>query len=200
MARRVVITGMGAITPLGNNLETTWNGVINGRSGIGHLTLFDAKTFPVRIAGEVKDFSPDVESLPSDMRLLAGRSALLGLETSKMALEDSGISLDNENLEKIGISLGGDEEYQHFRMLNEIYDQQLIHQSFSEGKDTHCRLLKTSERLAQIWSFRKRTDIGAKLLSILYNIKGPLESSHTACSSSGQPGPSASGPPRHWLA
>jgi len=59
MKRRVVITGMGAVTPLGNDMETTWQAVVHGRSGIGRITRFDASTFPVKIAGEVKNFQFD---------------------------------------------------------------------------------------------------------------------------------------------
>ncbi len=185
MERRVVITGMGAMTPLGNSLETTWQGIINGRSGVDYITVFNASTFPVKIAAEVKNFTPDLAAVPQNMQLLTGRSALFSLETSKMALMDAGLDLTRENPNRIGISLGGDEEYQRFSMLNEIYDQRFIHRSFIEGLDVYIEMLQHSSALARLWSYRKKTDISSKLLSIVYNTKGPVESSHTACSSSG---------------
>ena len=79
MKRRVVITGMGAVTPLGNDLETIWQAVINGCSGIGPITRFDASTFAARIAGEVKNFQFDCSLLPRDCAGLVGRSAQLGI-------------------------------------------------------------------------------------------------------------------------
>src|SRR5512139_510442 len=97
MRRRVVITGMGAITPLGNTLRETWEGVVNGRSGIGLITAFDASTFPVRIAGEVKNFQLDVSRLPEDCPNLLGRSAQLGIKAAQQALKDSGLELDKED-------------------------------------------------------------------------------------------------------
>lgn len=185
MDRRVVITGMGAITPLGNDLKTTWDGIVNSRSGIDYLTLFDASTFPVKIAGEVKDFSPDLTNIPRDMQMLAGRSILLCLETSKIAIEDSGIDLNKEDLNRIGISLGADEEYLQVGMIDEIYARDYTHRAFVEGQDAYIDLLKHSSLLAKVWAFRKKTDLGSKFLSIIYNTKGPIETSHTACASSG---------------
>ena len=85
MRRRVVITGMGAVTPLGNDLKTTWQAVINGSSGIGLITRFDASTFAVKIAGEVKDFQFDCSLLPRDCSGLVGRSAQLGIAAARMA-------------------------------------------------------------------------------------------------------------------
>jgi len=183
MKRKVVVTGMGAITPLGNSLDATWDGIVNGRSGVGVVTIFDASTFPVRIAGEVKNFIP--APLSEDLSLFAGRSALLCLETAKMAIADSGIDPAREDTARIGISLGGDEEYQHFGMMQEIYNIDYVYRGFSEGGNAYSEMLKHSKTLSKIWPIRKKTDIGAKLLSLTYNLRGPVESSHTSCSSSG---------------
>lgn len=185
MKRRVVITGMGTITPIGNNLAQTWDGVINGRSGTGQITIFDATRFPVRIAGEVKGFDPDLDALPSDLRMFAGRSVLLGLEAARMAIEDSGLDLGREDPRRIGISVGGDEEYQEFSMMPELYDMQYAYRAFVDGMPAYCRLLQHATLLAKLWAFRKKTDIGSKALALTFNILGPSETSHTACSSSG---------------
>jgi len=185
MKRRVVITGMGAITPLGNDLQATWKAVLNSRSGIDHITQFDASTFPVRIAAEVKNFSPEQEDIPDDMQTFTGRSARLCLATAKMALRDSGIELDREDPRNIGISLGGDEEYLHFDMIERIYSREHTYNAFVEGQEAYCELLKRSSQLAKIWPVRKKTDIGSKLLSRYFNLQGPSATSHTSCSSSG---------------
>jgi len=185
MHRRVVITGMGAITPLGNDLATTWEGIINGRSGVGEITIFDASKFPVRIAGEVKGFSPDLSTIHPAIRNVAGRSVLLCLEAAKMAISDAGIDLEREDPRLIGVSLGGDEEYQEFSMMPELYDMTYAYRAFVHGLHAYCELLQHATPLAKLWALRKKTDIGTKALSLTFNLQGPSETSHTACSSSG---------------
>ena len=66
--RRVVVTGMGMVSPLGNDLVTSWDGIKNGRSGIGPLTSFDASTFATRICGEVRDWTSASSSIPRKPR------------------------------------------------------------------------------------------------------------------------------------
>jgi 3-oxoacyl-[acyl-carrier-protein] synthase II len=183
--RIIAITGMGTINPLGNTLAETWDGVVSGRSGIGPITLFDASTFPVRIAGEVKNFTPDSTTLPSAMQPLAGRGPLLCLEAVRMALDNAGLDLQRLDLSRIGVSLGGDEEYLHFGMLESVYTRDYLYRAFSEGLGAFITMLKHSSAQGQTWSFRKRSDIGTKLVALVYGIGGPLETSHTACSSSG---------------
>lgn len=185
MKRRVVITGMGAITPLGNDVASTWDGVVNGRSGIGPVTIFDAATFPVRIAGEVKGFAFDLHRLNPDIRAMAGRSVLLGLEAGMMAIRDAGLDLDREDPRRIGVSLGGDEEYQEFGMMPELYDLQYAYRAFVYGMPAYCELLQHATPTAKLWAFRKKTDICTKALALTLHLQGPAETSHTACSSSG---------------
>ena len=62
--RRVVVTGLGIVSPLGNDLATSWDGIVNGRSGIGPITHFDVSAFPTRIGGEVKGFDPATWIVP----------------------------------------------------------------------------------------------------------------------------------------
>jgi 3-oxoacyl-[acyl-carrier-protein] synthase II len=185
MDRKVVITGMGAITPLGNDLATTWDGIIHSQSGIDYISTFDVSTFPVKIAGEAKNFSLDESFLPKEYAVLAGRSAQLCLKAAQMSIADAGIDLNNEDLDRIGISLGADEEFFHFSMIDKIYPRQHVYRAFKEGQDTFVEILTEAPLLGKIWSFRKRADIGSKLLSLVYNLQGPINVSHTACASSG---------------
>ncbi len=185
MERKVVITGMGVITPLGNDLKTTWDGITNGRSSVGTISLFDASTFPVQIAAEVKDYTPGTSELPEDVLSLAGRSSRICLDTCSMALEDSGLDMEREASDRIGISLGGDEEYMHFEAIEKVFDRNYLYQAFVEGQVAYNNLLLHSSELAKIWPLRKNADIGSKMISLTYNLQGPVESSHTACSSSG---------------
>jgi len=104
--RRVVVTGIGVVSPLGNDLATTWDGLKNGRSGIGRITLLDPEPYPCQIAGEVKDFDPSpFFSNPKDARR-ADRYAHFGIAAAKMALEDSGMDPAAVNGDRIGVMVG----------------------------------------------------------------------------------------------
>ncbi|MDB4499222.1 beta-ketoacyl-[acyl-carrier-protein] synthase II, partial [Akkermansiaceae bacterium] len=89
--RRVVITGLGALSPLGNDVASTWEGMKNGRSGVGPITSMDVSEYSTKIAGEVKDFDPKpFFKNPKDARRM-DRYAHLGIAAAKMALDDSGL-------------------------------------------------------------------------------------------------------------
>lgn len=103
--RRVVITGMGMVSPLGNDLASTWDGIVNGRSGIGPITHFDASAFTTRIAGEIRDFDPASFLPPKDVKKMEP-FIHYGLAASFMALEDSGLEVTEANAERIGAILG----------------------------------------------------------------------------------------------
>ena len=88
--RRVVVTGMGMLSPLGNDLASSWDGIINGRSGIGPMTSFDASTFPTRIAGEVQRLRSVTQWVaPKDARRWT-RSSTTAWRPSMMAMADAG--------------------------------------------------------------------------------------------------------------
>ena len=89
--RRVVITGIGAVTPLGNDAKATWDAAIAGRSGVDHIKAFYASEYPVDIAGEVKDFDPSGLASPKDLRRL-DRNVLFALSAAKEALADAGVN------------------------------------------------------------------------------------------------------------
>ncbi|SEK74630.1 3-oxoacyl-[acyl-carrier-protein] synthase II [Pseudoxanthomonas sp. GM95] len=103
--RRVVVTGMGMVSPLGNDLASSWDGIRNGRSGIGPLTSFDASTFPTRICGEVRDLEITRFINPKDAKKM---DAFIhyGVAASLMALDDSGIEVTEANAERIGAMVG----------------------------------------------------------------------------------------------
>ncbi|MCC3276186.1 beta-ketoacyl-ACP synthase II [Arthrobacter sp. zg-Y20] len=90
MAERVVITGMGALTPLGNTWPDTWSGLLAGRSGIDKITAFDASDFPTRIAGEVKNFDPG-QILPVKRLRRSSRASHLAVAAAREAVADAGL-------------------------------------------------------------------------------------------------------------
>jgi 3-oxoacyl-[acyl-carrier-protein] synthase II len=105
MAERVVITGMGAITPLGHTLPETWDNIVEGRSGIGPITAFDCADFDSRIAGEIKNFKPEEKLSFKEVKRL-DRFCQLALIAAKEAVEDSGLEITEENGEEIGVIMG----------------------------------------------------------------------------------------------
>ncbi|MYK26251.1 MAG: beta-ketoacyl-ACP synthase II [Dehalococcoidia bacterium] len=102
---RVVVTGVGAVTPAGNTAEETWASVLDGRSGVGPITLFDAEPFPVRIQAEVKDFEID-ERIGAKQRRHMNRGVRFAMNSVLEALYDSGLEITEENCEDVGIIFG----------------------------------------------------------------------------------------------
>ena len=122
--RRVVITGMGALSPLGLDAQSTWEGMKEGRSGIDILTLVNPDDYPVKIAGEVKGFDakPFFQN-PKDARR-ADRYAQLAMAASKMAIEESGIAEAGYDPAMVGVMVGsgigglGTLEREHRNLMN----------------------------------------------------------------------------------
>jgi 3-oxoacyl-[acyl-carrier-protein] synthase II len=103
--KRVVITGLGAITPLGNDLESYWQGLLAGRSGVGPITHFDASQHATRIAAEVKGFDPHDYMDRKDAKRM-DRFAQFAVATSQRALADAGLEITPLNAEQIGVMIG----------------------------------------------------------------------------------------------
>ena len=103
--RSVVVTGMGAITPLGNDVESFWRGCIEGRSGVGPIDLFDASAYPCRIAGQAWDFDPRDYLSEKQCRRIE-RFGQMALVASMEAMRSAGLQLHEEQPERMGISLG----------------------------------------------------------------------------------------------
>ena len=103
--RRVVVTGLGVVSPVGNDVDTAWRNIVAGNSGIGPITRFDASAFPCRIAGEVKNFSID-EYLPAKEARHFDTFIHFGLAAGAQALRDSGLAITDENRTSIGVMIG----------------------------------------------------------------------------------------------
>ena len=104
-SRRVVITGMGALTPLGNSVDEFWQGCVEGRSGISWITLFDNSAYPVKVDGEIRDFDPTEYMDRKEARRMA-RFSQLSVAAARMAIADSGLKLEEEDTTRIGVLLG----------------------------------------------------------------------------------------------
>lgn len=161
--RRVVITGMGMLTPLGNDVDSTWSGILAGKSGIGDITSFDASTFNVRIAGEVKNF--DVEAyIPRKEAKKMDRFIQLGIAAGKQALKDSGLKVDDTNARRVGVSIGSG-----------IGGLPLI-------EENHTKLLNSGpKRVSPFFVPSTITNMISGFLSIMEGLKGPNLNVVTAC-------------------
>ncbi|HEU0277977.1 MAG TPA: beta-ketoacyl-ACP synthase II [Rhodanobacteraceae bacterium] len=104
-ARRVVVTGMGVVSPVGNDVETAWHNVVAGVSGVGPITHFDASAFPTRIAGEVKNFDPADYIAPKEIKKM-DTFIHYGVAAGTQALKDSGLEITEANATRIGIAVG----------------------------------------------------------------------------------------------
>src|SRR5262249_45748494 len=108
--RRVVVTGMGLMTPLGLTMSESWNGLVQGKSGIDKITAFDAAQFDTKIAGEIKGFNAD-EFIAKKEQKKMDRFIHLSLAATKMALEDAKIEFDDELKTRtgalVGVGMGG---------------------------------------------------------------------------------------------
>ncbi len=103
--RRVVVTGLGALTPLGLDMESTWEGLVEGRSGIAPITFFDASEFPCPIAGELKGFEP-ASYVDSKLLRRIDRSSVLAMAASRQAVADAQLDLERQPPGSVGIVLG----------------------------------------------------------------------------------------------
>lgn len=103
--KRVVVTGVGAVTPVGNNVETAWNNVLAGVSGVGPLTRLNADEYPAKVAAEVKDFQVEEFIDKKDARKM-DRFTHYAVAAAKMAVEDSGLDINDSNSHNIGVWIG----------------------------------------------------------------------------------------------
>lgn len=106
LEKRVVITGVGVISPVGIGKETFWNALLSGKNGIGPITHFDATEYAARIAGEVKDFNPSDYGIDKKEARHMDPSTQYAVAAAKLALDDSKMNLDDENRDRIGTIVG----------------------------------------------------------------------------------------------
>jgi len=167
MERRVVITGMGVVSPVGNDLDTFWNSLIAGKSGVGHITNEALADFDCKIAGEVKDFeAAQYFKNPKDARR-ADRFAQLAMGASVMAMEDSGVDLEKVDLDRfgcmVGSGIGGLEtlEQQHINLTQ-----------------------KSPKRVSPFTIPMMIANISSGMVSMEYDLRGPNMCIVTACATS----------------
>jgi beta-ketoacyl-acyl-carrier-protein synthase II len=179
--RRVAITGIGLVTPVGNDVSTTWRSLLTGESGAGPITLFDASGFSTRIAAEVKGF--DARSLATERRLikLANRSHRFALGAAEQALADAGIAPTEATAERWGCAVGTG-------MMGVAYDDlaEVQRHSAADGELHADALLSDDAANDPVVFARSQSTGGVALLTRRFGIRGYATSVHTACASGGQ--------------
>jgi 3-oxoacyl-[acyl-carrier-protein] synthase II len=180
--RRVAITGIGMVTPAGNDVATTWDALLAGRSAVGPIRSFDASGFSTRIAAEVKDF--DVERVLDDRKLLksANRAHGYALAAAEQALRDAGVRPTPETAERWGCVVGTGMMGVTFDELSSVHSLAASRGVFEPG-----RLLEDSSSASDPMVFmRSQSSAGCALLLRRFGIRGYASSVHTACASGGQ--------------
>lgn len=164
--KRVVVTGLGALTPVGNSAPNTWRSLLEGKSGAAPITLFDASKFQTRFACEVKNFQPEEHFDRKEARRY-DRYTQFALVAAKEALQDSGLDLDSMNKDTAGViisaGIGGLRTFEEEVML---YDPE------------------RGPRFNPFFIPKMISDIAAGLVSITYGFHGPNYSTASACASS----------------
>ncbi|HEV8582777.1 MAG TPA: beta-ketoacyl-ACP synthase II [Thermoanaerobaculia bacterium] len=162
-SRRVAVTGVGLVSPLGVGTAETWQALLEGRSGIGPITRFDATAYPSRIAGEVKGFNPLDYVDKKDVKK-SDTFIHYALAASRFALEDSGLKIDEANADRVGVVIGSG-----------IGGLPLI-------ESMHKTLLeKGPDRVSPFFIPGLIVNMAAGQVSIHYGAKGPNTSPATAC-------------------
>ena len=166
MLNRVVVTGLGALTPLGLNIEDFWKNLVNGKSGAANITYFNAEKFKTQFACELKNFNPENFIDKKELRKidLFSAYALIAVE---QAIKDSNINLEKVSLDDCGViwgsGIGG---------LNTMIQE--IGQFYSNGQ---------IPRFSPFFIPKMISDIAAGLISIKYSFKGPNFATVSACAS-----------------
>ncbi|MDD2328226.1 MAG: beta-ketoacyl-ACP synthase II [bacterium] len=166
--KRVVVTGLGAITPLGNDVRTTWESALAGKSGAGPITLFDASLFKTQFACEVKDFNPGDIFDRKEVRKY-DRYSQLAIKAAADAMKDSGLDLEKENLDRIGVifsaGIGG----------IKTFEDEVGEYFLNKEKGPKFNPFFIPKMIA---------DIAAGHISMIYGLRGPNYATVSACASS----------------
>jgi 3-oxoacyl-[acyl-carrier-protein] synthase II len=162
---RVVVTGIGAFTPLGLDMATTWQNLVAGKSGIDYITLFDASRHETRIAGEVKGFEPTDYINRKDVRRM-DRFAQLAVAAGYQAVKNAALTIDSSNCDEIGVFIGSG-----IGGLTTLFEQARV------------LIEKGPDRVSPFLAPMMISDIAAAQISIALGVKGPNMCLTSACSS-----------------
>ena len=165
--RRVVVTGLGIVSPVGSSVAKAWDGIVNGRSGIGPITRLDVSAFPARIGGEVKDFSAEEYMGPKDVRKF-DPFVPFGFASAVQAIRDSGFEVTEANAARIGVAIGAG-----------IGGLSTIEENTEKWLES-----RTPRRISPFFIPGSIINAAAGQVSIQYGLRGPNLALVTACTTS----------------
>jgi 3-oxoacyl-[acyl-carrier-protein] synthase II len=163
MERRVVVTGLGAVTPLGLSIDTIWEKLCQGVSGIGKITRFDAREYPAQIAGEVRDFTPEHYTDKRDLRRM-DRFVLFALAASQEAMQDAGLAITESMADRVGVYIG--------TAFGGLESLEAVHRTLLE---------KGPKRVSPLFPAMVLGNLASGHVSMHFGATGPNNSSVTAC-------------------
>ena len=191
--RRVVVTGMGMVTPLGSDVESSWSSLQEGQSGVGPITLFDAETFPTKIAAEVRgfDLSAYIDDAPRWEEYC--RNTKLAIAAARMAIDHSGLE-DMKGLDpaRFGVYLGSGEGQQDFPRFIDLVNKATVRRVEVEGEPEVVRVNTAAftrhglKMLHPIRESEQEPGTPAGHLASLFGARGPNANCLTACAASSQ--------------
>jgi 3-oxoacyl-[acyl-carrier-protein] synthase II len=182
MKRRVVVTGMGCITPLGHTVDEMWQSLMRGESGVGYTTHFDASNFPTRISAEVKNW--DIGDTGEDPQRwkYRGRHSRFAAGAAKQAMHHSGLEDGKLDPTRFGVYLGSGEGQQDFFSFSRMMAQALEGETLDVAAFTREGL----ETLHPMAELEQEPHMPAAHLASMFNAQGPNANCLTACAASSQ--------------
>jgi len=180
--RRVVVTGVGAVNPLGHDVETVWSALREGKSSVGRTTIFDASRFPTKISSEVKGW--DISAIGEDPSrwLYRGRHTQFAAGAAKQAVEDAGILDTSLDPVRFGIYLGSGEGNQDFYTFTSMMAAALKDGGIDMAAFTRAGL----EKLNPVIELEQEPSMPSGHLASMFNAQGPNANCLTACAASSQ--------------
>ncbi len=184
MKRRVVVTGIGAVTPLGHTVRDTWDNLLKGASGIDRISLFEATEFPAKIAGEVKNFDFERWRDRDPALMEAGRSTYFALQAAEEAFRDARLRHFSVNPERFGVYFGAGDSGVDFESFVNV-----MQRSFEDGK---CAINKnrylelSSTFMNGVRELERQPFMTVTHLTRYFDIRGPISNCLTACAASSQ--------------
>ncbi|MGB0597718.1 MAG: beta-ketoacyl-[acyl-carrier-protein] synthase family protein [Rubripirellula sp.] len=182
MRRRVVITGIGTINPMGHDPETVWSGLKEGKSGVAKTTLFDASGFPTKISAEVKNWDVSACGESVDEWKNRGRHTRFAVGAAKQAVADSGVAETIKDPTRFGVYLGSGEGNQDFMTFS-----RMMAAAMKDGEYDASKFIATGlELLDPAMELEQEPNMPAAHLATIFNAQGPNLNCLTACAASSQ--------------
>jgi len=177
-----VVTGIGAINPMGHDVETVWKGLKEGESGVGYTTIFDASNFPTKISAEVKDWDVTTIGEPAERWKFRGRHSHFAAGAAHQAVTSSGILDTSLDPTRFGVYLGSGEGNQDFNSFSKMMTAAVKGGEFDVAEFTRAGL----EILNPTVELEQEPNMPASHMAAMFNAQGPNLNCLTACAASSQ--------------